>query len=160
MAKTAVAEKNQVHAIELLEKDHVQIRKYFKQLEALETGNAKGKEKIFKALHSLLEIHSLMEEKILYEALKAHEETRFDALESVEEHNVAKKLLLELASMPMDCLEWDAKLKVLRESLEHHIEEEESELFVEAQSVLSKRSLDNIGKQMEAEQRKMEATVI
>lgn len=79
--------------------------------------------------------------------LKEEESTSSTVLESHEEHHVAKLLLNEMDAMQKDG-RWMAKLAVLRESVEHHIEEEEGELFEEARGVIDERKADEIGRRM------------
>ena len=75
------------------------------------------------------------------------------ALEAFEEHRVVKRLLSELESMPKTDERWGAKLKVLQENVEHHVEEEEGEMFKSARKVLSQEQIEELGARMEAAKR-------
>ena len=70
-------------------------------------------------------------------------------LEGFEEHHVIKMLLKELESMPVDTEKWTAKIKVLQENVEHHVEEEEGEMFQKARDVLSEDEINQLGEQLE-----------
>src|SRR6478752_7317810 len=74
-----------------------------------------------------------------------YDETRAIALEAYEEHALVKQLLAELASAPKDNEEWTAKFTVLKENIEHHVEEEEGEMFTKARKVFSKDEIEKLG---------------
>jgi hemerythrin-like domain-containing protein len=95
-------------------------------------------------------VHELIEEKILYPALKPHAEARDVVLEGYQEHHVADLLVKELHQLATDDEKWGAKFKVLKESIEHHIEEEEEEMFRTARAVLSRDELHELGARMKA----------
>jgi hypothetical protein len=134
-------------AFELLKKDHKKVSQLF---EEIESASGPSKQQLFTQLKSELDVHAHVEEKIFYPALENKEESRDITLEAYEEHKVVKDLLAELASeSPSD--EWDAKLKVLKENVEHHVEEEEGELFDKAEDVLSDEQIERLGAEMEAE---------
>src|SRR5688572_9116825 len=118
---------------ELLKKDHEKVSDLF---ERIESASGEAKLAAFKKLKAELDVHALIEETILYPALKKAAETRDITLEAYEEHKVVKDLLAELAAAkPSD--KWDAKLTVLKENVEHHVDEEEGDLFNKAKDVLS-----------------------
>ena len=71
-------------------------------------------------------------------------------LEGYQEHHVADIVLQELQQLPPSDERWGAKLKVLKENIEHHIEEEEGEMLSTARSVLSRYELENLGRRMQA----------
>ncbi len=58
--------------------------------------------------------------------------------------------------MPVDTEQWAAKLKVLKENVEHHVEEEEGEMFQKAREVLSEEQINQLGAQMEEEKKRQE----
>ncbi|HLM55199.1 MAG TPA: hypothetical protein VK422_03665, partial [Pyrinomonadaceae bacterium] len=65
-------------------------------------------------------------------------------------------LLKELESLPVDTEQWTAKLKVLQENVEHHVEEEEEEMFQKARQVLSEEEIDTLGARMEEEKKRLQ----
>lgn len=133
---------------ELLKADHKKVAGLFDQLEA---GSGTRKLDVFKQIKSELEVHTHIEETIFYPALEKPEETHDLTLEAYEEHNVVKTLLKELSGARSADDEWQAKAKVLRENVEHHVEEEENELFDKADDALSSEELEALGDRMEAE---------
>lgn len=135
-------------AFELLKKDHKKVSQLFKEVEA---ASGQAKKQIFSRLKTELDVHANIEERIFYPALENKEEARDITLEAYEEHKVVKDLLAELDNGDAAQDEWDAKLTVLKENVEHHVEEEEGELFSKARQVLSKQEIEELGVGMEAE---------
>lgn len=138
----------QMDAFELLKKDHKKVSQLFKEIEA---ASGQTKKEIFARLKTELDVHANVEERIFYPALENKEEARDITLEAYEEHKVVKDLLGELGNSNAPEDEWDAKLTVLKENVEHHVEEEEGELFSKARQVLSKQEIEELGVEMEAE---------
>jgi len=140
---------------ELLKSDHKKVAELF---ERIENASGKAKSSIFERIRNELEIHTQVEEDIFYPALRKAEETRDITLEAYEEHRVVKELLAELAAgKPSD--QWDAKLTVLKENVEHHVDEEEDEMFGKAKDVLSTEEVDALGDRIAAEKRRLGAPV-
>jgi hemerythrin-like domain-containing protein len=135
-------------AFELLKADHRKVSKLFDQLESVE-GNQKLD--VFAQIKSELDLHAHIEETILYPALEKPEDTHEMTLEAYEEHKVVKTLLAELAPATSASDEWQAKAKVLRDNVDHHVEEEESELFEKAEDAFSDEEIEARGARMEAE---------
>lgn len=135
-------------AFELLKKDHKKVSQLFKEVEA---ASGQAKKQIFSRLKTELDVHANIEERIFYPVLENKDEARDITLEAYEEHKVVKDLLAELDSGNSPEDEWDAKLTVLKENVEHHVEEEEGELFSKARQVLSRQEIEELGVEMEAE---------
>jgi hemerythrin-like domain-containing protein len=135
-------------AFELLKADHRKVAELFDLLEA-----ASGKRKldVFKRIKNELEVHTHIEETIFYPALEKPEETHDLTLEAYEEHSVVKTLLAELSGAKSVSDEWQAKAKVLRENVEHHVDEEENGLFDKADDALSDEEIESLGQRMAAE---------
>jgi len=138
-------------AITLLKNDHEKVSAIFEKLEPTTERALKTREELFAKLKAELDVHAHIEETIFYPAIKDAAETRAITLEGYEEHHVVKILLSELASMPVDTEKWTAKLKVLKENVEHHVEEEEDEMFKSVRKILTKEEINNLGARMEAE---------
>jgi hypothetical protein len=106
---------------------------------------------VFDQIKTELELHTHIEEKIFYPALEKPEETHDLILEAYEEHKMVKTLLTQLSGAKTADDEWQAQAKVLRENVEHHVDEEENELFDKADDALSDEEIDALGQRMEAE---------
>jgi hemerythrin-like domain-containing protein len=134
--------------IMLLETDHRRFEQLLKHGEETTERAVKRRTQLLKAFASELDVHELIEERILYPALKPYPEARDIVLEGFQEHHVADVLVAELQQVARDDEKWGAKFKVLKESLEHHIKEEESRMFHIARAVLSQDELNDLGKRM------------
>jgi iron-sulfur cluster repair protein YtfE (RIC family) len=108
----------------------------------------KTRAELFARLKSELEVHERIEEEVLYPALKRHPKARELVLEGYEEHHVVDTILAELEATPTTDETWAAKFKVAKENLEHHIEEEETQVFPRARQVFSATELEEMGKRM------------
>ncbi|MFW5636309.1 MAG: hemerythrin domain-containing protein [Thermodesulfobacteriota bacterium] len=139
---------------ELLKKDHEEVKSLLKQLKETKNGDAKKREELFAEVKKEIQPHQAGEEKAFYPVLKENEETKEDVLESIEEHHVSKLVLRELDGMNKDSDQWLAKLKVFKEIVEHHIQEEEKEIFEDAKKAISdeqmKSIIENFKKEKEA----------
>jgi iron-sulfur cluster repair protein YtfE (RIC family) len=138
-------------AITLLKTDHEKVSGIFEKLEETTESAEKTREELFAQLKQELDLHAHIEETIFYPVLKKSEETRDITMEGIQEHHVVKVLLRELDAMGVGSETWTAKLKVLKENVEHHVEEEEDDMFKSAREVLSKEQLEELGTLMEQE---------
>jgi hypothetical protein len=144
-------------AITLLKADHEKVSGIFEKLEETTERAEKTREELFLKLKQELDLHSHIEETIFYPVLKKSEETRDITMEGIQEHHVVKVLLRELDAMGVGSETWTAKLKVLKENVEHHVEEEEDDMFKSAREILSKEQLEELGAQMEQEKRQQKS---
>ena len=133
-------------AFSLLKADHQKVAGLFEQLES---ASGQRKLRVFEQIKTELELHTQIEEKVFYPALEEPEETHDLTLEAYEEHNVVKKLLQELGRARTANEEWEAKAKVLQENVEHHVEEEENELFPKAEAALGDEEIERLGERLE-----------
>ncbi|MGZ7044424.1 MAG: hemerythrin domain-containing protein [Methanobacterium sp.] len=101
----------------------------------------------FPKIKKELEVHMMGEEKFFYP--KIMEQDKETALESFEEHHVSKMVLKELESTNESDEVWMPKVKVLKDIVEHHIEEEESEIFLDAQDMMDRNEEEQIARQIE-----------
>jgi hemerythrin-like domain-containing protein len=152
-AVAAVARRLPGHAddtdpITLLEQDHRRFEELLKEGEETTERAIKKRTELLKTISAALKRHEQMEEKILYPALKPHAEARDLVLEGYQEHHVADLIVAELQKLSKDDERWGAKLKVLKENLEHHIEEEETQMFPIARAVLDRDELEALGGKM------------
>ena len=134
-----------MNAIDLLEQQHREVEKLFKKIEK---AGPDEKEKLFDELADSLAVHAAIEEQHFYPATK---DARTEELlqEAVEEHLSVKRIIADLLEMEPDDAQFDAKIKVLQEQVEHHVEEEEGELFPKVRKLHSKDELEDLGVLME-----------
>jgi len=127
-----------------LKHDHQKIRRLFERLADAASGTIKERERLFAELKQELTLHSEVEEQHFYPALEENEEARDLVEEAFEEHDEFKRLLDELDQIDKADDTWLDQLEELREDVEHHVEEEETELFPVAQKVLGRARADEI----------------
>jgi hemerythrin superfamily protein len=134
-----------MNAIELLRSQHKQVRKLFTAVEAAEDLDARHD--AFLELANTLAAHAVMEERLFYPAAwgdKSEEILR----EAAEEHLALKRVLADLLDMDPGHPNFAAKLYVMREQFEHHVQEEESEIFKAARRELDRGEIEQLGAKM------------
>ena len=137
-------------AIALLRQDHREVERLFKQFEKAGPRAHKTRRNIADKVIKELSVHAAIEEQVFYPAIReAVEETEDTVLESLEEHHIVKWTLTELDGMDPEAERFVPKMTVLMESVRHHVEEEEDELFPEVREALSRRQLAELGEAME-----------
>jgi hemerythrin-like domain-containing protein len=137
-------------AISLLKTDHDKVKGLLNELESTTERGVKTRAELFATIKGELTLHEIVEEEIFYPELKAHPKARDIVLEAYEEHHVVDTLMGELESLDVSDERWGAKAVVMKENIEHHIEEEEGEMFPKARQVFDATELDDLGRRMEA----------
>jgi hemerythrin-like domain-containing protein len=135
-------------AIALLKADHDKVKKLLTELESTTERGIKTRTELFDTIKTELTVHEIIEEEIFYPALKAHPKAVDIVLEGYEEHHVVDVLMGELEKLPVEDESWGAKAKVMQENIEHHIEEEEGDMFVKARQVFDRDELNQLGDMM------------
>ena len=137
-------------AMSLLKEDHRKVKKILAELESTTERGVKTREELFMKVKQELVVHEAIEEEIFYPALKEHPKTKEIALEGYEEHHVVDTVMAEIEGVAYDDEKWGAKFSVMKENLEHHIEEEEGEMFKQARQVFDQDELTQLGESMKA----------
>ena len=134
-----------MNAIELLKSQHGEVKKAFAEIE-----DAEGREKlrIFDKIADSLAVHAAIEEKHFYPSCN-WEDTEDLLREAVEEHLSVKRLIADAMKCRPGDPQFDAKIKVLKEQVLEHAEEEEKKLFPKVRKHLSVDELDDLGMVME-----------
>lgn len=136
-------------AIALLIKDHREVKKLFSSFQNLADAEAPAEQRlaIAQEICEALTLHATVEEEIFYPALREAAEDADDQLDEAEvEHTSVKELVAQIKSMEPDEDLYNAKIKVLGEYVDHHVKEEEGEMFPKAKE--SGMDLEEIGQQM------------
>ena len=142
-------------AISLLEADHQKVKRLLTELDSTTERGVKTRTELFATIKGELTIHETIEEEIFYPALKSHPKAKDVVLEGYQEHHVVDLLMGELESMDVSDERWGAKATVMKENIEHHIEEEEGDMFKKARQVFDRGELEDLGERMA--ERKMSA---
>ena len=135
-------------ALTMLKRDHDKVKGLLRELEPTTERAVKTRSELFSRIKSELTIHEIIEEEIFYPTLKQHPKAREIVLEGYEEHNVVDTLMGELEALPVDDETWGPKASVMIENIEHHIEEEEGEMFAKARQVFDEQELEELGNVM------------
>jgi len=138
-------------AITLLKADHAAVKKLFAQEEKATKDDDKKRD-IFNQIKDALTVHATIEEEIFYPAVKKarSEHVKDEVREGYEEHKQIKTLLAAIAGIAPADETWDMKVKVLKEDVEHHVKDEEGEMFPDARKFLGEKRLMELGTELEA----------
>ena len=140
-------------AISLLKADHDKMKKLLNELESTTERGVKTRTELFATIKGELMVHEVIEEEIFYPELKGHPKARDIVLEGYEEHHVVDLLMGELEGLDVNDESWGAKAKVMKENVEHHMEEEEGDMFKKARQVFDDAELEELGERMERRKR-------
>jgi hemerythrin-like domain-containing protein len=134
-------------ATDLLKKQHREVKALFKKVEKSE--NARERRQLMDQISQQLELHTQIEEEIFYPAVRESGKKAEEMIdEAYEEHHVVKLVLQELPQVDPEDERFEAKMTVLSELVQHHVEEEESEMFKIAEKGLGKERLTELGDEM------------
>lgn len=131
--------------LKLLKDQHEEVAGLFEEYES--ASNRETRRRLFETIADDLAAHAAIEEKIFYPAVFVGE-LKAKLKEAVEEHLGAKRLIADLLKMDLDDENFDAKMKVLSEQIEHHIEEEEGSLFPQVKKNFEAAELEALGNEM------------
>jgi hemerythrin-like domain-containing protein len=146
----------QLDALQMLEQDHRRFETLLAQGEETTERAVKGRAQLLDTITRELNEHEMKEEKFLYPMLEAYPEAKTIVLEGYQEHHVADVIVKELHQVAADDEQWGAKFKVLKENIEHHIQEEEREMFRIARALLGRDELMALGGRMKTLKRDLE----
>ena len=135
-------------AITMLKTDHDKVKALLTELEATTERGVKTRQELFATIKGELSVHEIIEEEIFYPALKGHPKAKDIVLEGYEEHHVVDLLMGELESLDVSDETWGPKAIVMKENIEHHIEEEEGDMFKQARQVFDRQELEDLGARM------------
>jgi|SRR5579863_3992355 len=144
-------------AITLLKEGHAAVKKLFEREKTL-TKQLAAKVSIFNEIKAALEVHATIEEEIFYPAVKKarSENVKNEVREAYEEHKQIKSLLAQISNIKPADETYDMKIKVLLEGVEHHVKEEETEMFPDAKKFLGESRLMELGAELEARKQQLE----
>jgi hemerythrin-like domain-containing protein len=138
-----------MNALTLLEDDHKDIKKLLEKGDETTERAVKTRASLLHEIGVKLTAHEKIEEDIFYPALKEHPKAKDIVLEGYQEHHVVDLLMAELKDLDENDEKWGAKFSVMKENIEHHIEEEEGEMFTKARAAFSAEELSELGERME-----------
>ncbi|HEX5489181.1 MAG TPA: hemerythrin domain-containing protein [Rhodanobacteraceae bacterium] len=146
-------------AIQLLKADHKKVRGLLEELAGTTARGEKSRIDLLARITEELAVHTRIEDEIFYPAFKEAGKKGDDSkmfFEAREEHRAVSDLVLpDLNKTPVGSEQFSGRAKVLKELVEHHIKEEEGEMFPRAKALMSKDELDGLGKQLAARKQEL-----
>jgi hypothetical protein len=138
-----------MNALTLLEDDHQDIKQLLNKADDTTERAIKTRAALLHEIGVKLTAHEKIEEDIFYPALKEHPKAKDIVLEGYQEHHVVDLIMSELKDLDENDETWGAKFAVMKENIEHHIKEEEGEMFSKARDAFNAEELNDLGDQME-----------
>ncbi|HYC77281.1 MAG TPA: hemerythrin domain-containing protein, partial [Planctomycetota bacterium] len=155
--RSSAADRNE--AVQMLKEDHRNVRKILKQLAETEDGEEQERTELLEEAARMIRAHAAVEEEIFYPAfLEAVDDEEDEHLyyEAVEEHHVVHVVLPEIEECDPASPEFAGKAKVLKDLIEHHIEEEENELLPKASKAIDRDELEELAGRMQERKEELE----
>jgi hemerythrin-like domain-containing protein len=150
-------------AIALLKEDHEKVRELLGELEETTAKAASKRQTLLKTIEQELKIHTKIEEEIFYPAFRDAAEKQEDKklyYEALEEHHVVDMVLPEIKKLDAGSDEFAAKAKVLKDLVEHHAEEEETEMFPRARKLMDREELVQLGQRLAQAKESMNGSIL
>ena len=144
-------------AYQILMKDHRKVEDLFEQIEQTEDRAGRDRQQLFQKLREALELHTEVEERLVYPEMKKHPGTRKFADDALKEHAVVKRLLEEIGGLPTDDDRWPDMIDELDHAVQHHVREEEEQMVPAARREISESRASELGRQIEEMKEKVEA---
>ena len=148
-------------AIDLLKKDHKKVKSLLKEIVESSNRASKKRERLLSQIKMELEIHTTIEEKIFYPAFHAKGGKKASVMfhEATEEHRAVEQLVLpDLMNTDIKSDQFLGRVKVLKELVEHHADEEEKEMFKRAKKLFSNDELEELAAKMVTLKKKLMKT--
>ncbi|MBE9227062.1 hemerythrin domain-containing protein [Phormidium sp. LEGE 05292] len=146
-----------MNVIELIKSDHRKVESLFSEMEKAK--DSKKMQKLFDQLYTELTLHAKVEELTLYPSMRNYDETHDMVEEAEEEHTEAKELLEEIKSMSPSDPEFKAKIEELKEAVQHHVEEEESEILPSVSDSMDEQEMKELAKEFQEAKSKLEKEI-
>lgn len=132
---------------EVVKQEHQQVSRLLNQLT-----EGQPTKQMIQELYTMLEAHTKAEEKTFYKDLEKSEQTQEIVLEGIEEHHVADVLLEEIIKLRSNDKRLKAKLMVLKENVEHHVQEEEQQMFPKARRMMDTQWAEQMAQKFEKQE--------
>lgn len=145
-------------ALELLKQDHQAVKDLFDQIDDAEDG--KQRKKLFDQIDTQLNIHAHIEETVFYPEMQKIDELKDMVEEALEEHQEVKTLLEEIEGRDPESDQFIASVEELMENVEHHVAEEEDEMFPKVRERCDQATLDRLGDQLESAKGKQQRRAV
>lgn len=144
-----------MNVLKILKRDHSTVKSLFNKYDRTGKSSLEKRIELFEQIRRELQIHSRAEEEIFYPAIKAKNgaESRKLVSQALKEHKDVAELLTQISRLKPNHKNFDEKMETLLENFDHHIEQEEGEIFQFVEENCSEEELNDMGKQMEERKR-------
>lgn len=134
---------------QMLIQDHRTVDELFEKIEKSGENAVKTRQQLFEKLRHALETHTQIEEQIVYPDFKKHDGMKRFIGEALEEHNEVKTMLRRLGAMAPDSADWSKRIGELKKAVQHHVREEENEMFPAARKEIGREESEALAKRVE-----------
>lgn len=138
-----------MNALDLLKFDHEAVNKLFSSILLTSSADKARRQELLGALKEALIRHAHAEEKVFYPPLREKSQVHDLVEEGIHEHHAMEERLRRLAGIPMDSDDWIDAVEALKDRVQHHVHEEESEIFPKARQLLGDDELDRMAGRLE-----------
>ena len=139
-----------MNVLKLLKEDHSKVQTLFEKIDQSGKSSYEKKRELFDKIRRELQIHSRAEEEIFYPAIKAfNRDGRKLVSEALKDHRDVDELLTQISRLKSDDKNFDIKIEALIENVDHHVAEEEGEIFRFAEENCSQDQLEELARQIE-----------
>jgi hemerythrin superfamily protein len=142
----------QMNALDLLTEDHQKVRQLFEQMQQISDNDQK--KELFDQIDTELAVHAEIEETIFYSALEKHDELKEFVREAREEHEQVEQLLLEIEDLATEDTDFSSQIAELEETVEHHVAQEEEEMFPKVREIFDQTALERLGRELASSKEK------
>jgi hemerythrin superfamily protein len=144
-----------MNVLKILKKDHSTVKSLFNKYDRTGKSSHEKRIQLFEQIRRELQIHSRAEEEIFYPAIKAKNgaESRKLVSQALKEHKDVSELLTQISRLKPNDKNFDEKMETLFENIDHHVEEEEGEIFQFVEENCSEAELNDMGRQVEERKR-------
>lgn len=139
-----------MNALDLLKFDHETVNKLFSSLSLTSSAEKSKREELFGSLKNALIRHAHAEEKEFYPPLREKQQTHDIVEEGIHEHHVMEERLQKVAGIPMDSDDWLDAVESLKDCVQHHVREEEGQIFPKARQLLGDEELERMAGRIES----------
>ena len=140
--------KDKMDVLELIKADHLQVETLFSEIES--TDDTHKLYQCFNKLYNELNVHTEVEEQTFYPAIRRCQGTEKIVDVAQEEHEEARQMLEELASLSPTSAEFQQKISTLRQIIQHHIQSEEDEVFSQVRDCMSEEERSQLGSEFQS----------
>lgn len=138
-----------MNVLELLRVDHQSVNTIFQSIMLTSSADKAKREELFGTLKEALIKHAHAEEKVFYPPLREQQQSHDIVEEGLHEHHSVEDQIQKMSAIPADSDDWIDAIQHLKECVQHHVKEEETEIFPKAEQLLGRQRLDEMGDEVQ-----------